>query len=544
VTVDGIKNAFAQVQADAAKNGTDLSGGALVIGHGKGMLSIDAANAQQMIADGLKNHTQVYLYADGDYSLNSALVFPGDKKDYKLSGFDGQAKITPGAGFQGDYLIKNNAEGGNISLNNLEVDLAGKDVGAVQVTGGTWTTSELQNLKIHNSVEADASPAGWKGAISVDFLKGQTRQAGITGSVKIHDNDIYNVEGVAIHSYTDAFANQQNNQIYNNNIHDSALTTVREPRQPAKIDAHYANIHDNVIYNCKYDSPTADYTGNLDAYAVYGAIGINAYNSEIKNNQITGVGDGIVPGGKSNVDGNTIRFSAVGINYWYSSGTVVQNNTIFDCSAWGPDSWDSVGIDLADHSSNTKVINNHFGNQAGNMTANITAQGQNWINVDSMNGNKGVTDWAPNEWITIGGKDYMISSIDKSQNRVYVETAITGQNVGGSITGVNKETWGVGIGNNANWNPSEESQKGYHYVAGNTYTNMVHGGEGETNLGPSGTVAGPQVHSYFDNYKYNITDPNDPKQLGAVPNDAIGKNITLVNGSIWQYQGAGKWIAL
>jgi hypothetical protein len=163
------------------------------------------------------------------------------------------------------------------------------------------------------------------------------------------------------------------------------------------------------------------------------------------------------------------------------------------------------------------------------MHATITGQGADWISVDAMDGNAGI-EWAPNEWITIGGQKYMIRSIDKEQGRIYLETQVAGSHVGTSIQGVDKMTWGVGNGHNTIWDPSE--QKGFHMVYGNTYRNMVRGSEGES---VPGEGFGFQPHSFFENYIYPITDPN--KELGEVPAEAIGRTIRLKDGSVWRYMG-------
>jgi hypothetical protein len=517
----------------------------VTVGHSHGEIRVTEPGSQAAIKDALKTYNVVALYADGDYEFTGELMFPETDQTYKLIGTGGRPRIVPHASYSSSStaLIRNYWQGGNLQVENLEFDLQGRDLCAVAAHRGCWSRVVIRDLKIHNA-RYEGMPRSQSGgvlgaaAILVSYARDTYSQVGTTGEFEVSANEIYDYENIAIRAQGIESSPRTVSEIFNNHIHDCPIYDS-SGGQPAKIWADKASIHDNTIYNCKYEDPLTDYRNSGSAYAEYGAVGISAAFSEIADNTIIAMGRGIVPGERSFVYQNVIRFCALGIDFWRSDYCVIEGNEIYDNSVWGPyTSWDSVGIDVADHTSRATIISNDIGNRSEHMEALLTedaAAGQSWIAVDSMDGHQGLHDWSPNQWIEVQGESqqYMINNIDKVQQVIHLLRPLAADHSAGeAITGVNTQGWGVGIGDNLTWwDPGEE--RGWHFCHGNTYHALLLGEEGEPGVGwPL------QPHSYFENHRYKISNPNDEAQLGCVPTAALGKNITLAgDGGVWRYDG-------
>ena len=396
-------------------------------------------------------------------------------------------------GIDATILCDQIADGGNIissygQLNNavisgLKINGNGKYVNGIFLYAGA-VNCRIENNEIYNIIQSDADtvyPLWLYGDIS-----GLVRDNTISNNY-VHDNIAGNQ--IFVSNYHKFVNHITGNTIY----HGKPYGTQQ-----------YSGIYgDNCIIT---DNTVIGYGSKTQSYSTCAGTGIGGgENAVISNNTIIGTGSsGIVPGYKNVVDGNKIIAPGCnGIDAWYSSNSIISENSIFypgNMDESGVVSWDQCGVDLCNHSADIQVVRNNVYGSSVDISSVLSSQ--------ATSGNNYITVSSPDLYyeglrIKIGSNDkYRIDYIDPVNSRIYLTTSLTTTYASGTtVIGVNCMTIGINVGDNG-------QSLGFHTVTGNSIFASTAG-----NYLESGASMLP--HTYVDDFVYT----SDPEfyRIGHAP---------------------------
>lgn len=340
--------------------------------------------------------------------------------------FGMKSTITVASNSADPVIADNSGKISNAKIHDFSIDAASYNVSGIKFGSGA-ENCRIYNVNITGIVQSSSDD---KSAI---WLAGDLRNCSVNNNyiylcticsaIWANGHQGYGNSGITIYG----------NRVYRCNPYGTQPT-------PA-IWADNASIVANVIDS--FGTKTQDF-GTLAGDGIGGR-----YNTITGNIIIGAAKSGIIPGLQCTVTGNIIIApGSNGIDYWYSSYSVISGNQILypGNMDMGGD-WDQSGIDVADHSAHTLITSNYVNGQASHVTDTLAAtatSGNNYIQVSDF------TKWYSGMRIKIGANDkYRIDYIDYANSRVYLTTNLsTNYSSSTTVTGVNCMTVGICVGDN------------------------------------------------------------------------------------------------